>query len=165
MTDSEFMLAEQDVLALFTAADLEDTLESLKSPAYNVEDWLHTKKIVGNRVSGYRVVRAEMHDSDRFVVQQEHVHGVFLSTVFLHISASDECFETMVFGGKFDCYEDRYKTLEEAEAGHEAVKAMLLAEQPFGLRAFMAYVAKRVRTEFAYAIKELSSIWHVSKTS
>ncbi len=31
-------------------------------------------------------------------------------------------FETMIFGGEHDCYEDRYETWEEAEVGHR--KAM-----------------------------------------
>ncbi len=53
---------------------------------------------------------------------------VGVSTVFL---GSDHqfgegpplIFETMIFGGKYDGYTDRYSTWEEAEAGHEkAVK-------------------------------------------
>lgn len=52
------------------------------------------------------------------------VYGVRVSTVFLgldHNFFSDGppiLFETMVFGGKHDQYQDRYYTRQEAEQGH-----------------------------------------------
>jgi hypothetical protein len=57
------------------------------------------------------------------------VGKVRVSTVFLGIDHSfgsgrgPLLFETMIFGGKHDQYQERYVTWEEAEAGHaEAVK-------------------------------------------
>ena len=57
--------------------------------------------------------------------------GVRISTVFLGF---DHCcdggepilFETMIFGGEYDQYQDRYTTWEEAEKGHkEAINLVL----------------------------------------
>lgn len=51
--------------------------------------------------------------------------GVMISTVFLGIdhsflSDSDPIlFETMIFGGEFDGYQERYSTWEQAEEGHK----------------------------------------------
>lgn len=55
-----------------------------------------------------------------------------VSTVFLHIDhayTSDSppiLFETMVFGGRYDQYQERYSTWEEAEAGHQRVVEAVL---------------------------------------
>ena len=54
--------------------------------------------------------------------------GVRVSTVFLGLDHSwtgppPLVFETMIFGGKHDLYQDRYSTWKQAEDGHErAVK-------------------------------------------
>jgi hypothetical protein len=58
--------------------------------------------------------------------------GVRVSTVFLGINHgfADETslwFETMVFGGDLDGEQDRYETWEEAEVGHAAMVARVLA--------------------------------------
>ena len=71
-----------------------------------------------------------MQTGDR-IVQQDDVDGVKVSTVFLGLDhnfgdGEPVLYETMVFGGKHDGFDERYSTLEEAEKGHkEAVKKFL----------------------------------------
>ena len=60
----------------------------------------------------------------------DRVNGVLVSTVFLGLDhAFGEgppiLFETMIFGGEHDQYQERYSTREEAIAGHK--KAVELA--------------------------------------
>jgi hypothetical protein len=55
---------------------------------------------------------------------------VYVSTVFLGLDHSfgegpPQLFETMIFGGEHDEYQERYSTWDEAEAGHK--KACKLA--------------------------------------
>lgn len=62
--------------------------------------------------------------ADRHVKKTELPDGVKISTVFLgmdHGFMSDVpiLFETMVFGGEHDQYQERYSTWDEAEAGHQ----------------------------------------------
>lgn len=50
-----------------------------------------------------------------------HVSTVFLGIDHSFISGSEPVlFETMIFGGEHDQYQERYRTWEEAEAGHKA---------------------------------------------
>lgn len=66
--------------------------------------------------------------ADRKVSYTKLPYGVRVSTVFLGIDQSfggktPILFETMIFGGKHDEYQERYATWAEAEVGHqEAVK-------------------------------------------
>lgn len=58
------------------------------------------------------------------------VGDVHVSTVFLGLDHSfghgpPLLFETMVFGGEHDEWQDRYSTRTQAEAGHEAVVSAL----------------------------------------
>lgn len=58
------------------------------------------------------------------------VGGIKVSTVFLGINHSFDdsqplWFETMIFGGHHDQYQERYETWDEAEIGHK--KAVCLA--------------------------------------
>lgn len=58
-------------------------------------------------------------------VAYTHIHHVCeVSTIFFGMMPTvDWVFETKIFGGKFDQWEERYATWEEAERGHaEAVK-------------------------------------------
>jgi hypothetical protein len=78
---------------------------------------------------------------DNRVVQQEKVAGFWVSTVFLAINSiffnEDRAplwFETMVFRDQVQHSllgkahgQWRYSTLEEARAGHEAIKAQVLS--------------------------------------
>src|SRR5882757_3426775 len=56
--------------------------------------------------------------------------GVRVSTVFLGLdhsfgsSGPPILFETMIFGGEHDQYQERYSTWEEAEAGHKRAVEM-----------------------------------------
>jgi hypothetical protein len=57
-------------------------------------------------------------------VAEHLIENVFVSTVFLALDHSFESnipvlFETMIFGGKYDQYQDRYSTWDEAIQGHE----------------------------------------------
>lgn len=68
--------------------------------------------------------------SERVVACTEFEGGV-VSTVFLGVNHGwndkEEWFETMVFGGPMDGHQERYATWEEAEAGHKAILAKVLA--------------------------------------
>lgn len=69
--------------------------------------------------------------ANRHVAQTTLPNGTRVSTVFLGLdhSFSDGepiLFETMIFGGEHNEYQERYSTWEEAEAGHK--QAVKLAE-------------------------------------
>jgi hypothetical protein len=58
-------------------------------------------------------------------VAHDTIDGVRVSTVFLGLdhqfgNGPPLLFETMIFGGEDDGYQERYATWEEAEAGHVA---------------------------------------------
>lgn len=68
--------------------------------------------------------------ADRVVKKTELPNGVRVSTVFLGTDHSfyggtPILFETMIFGGENDEYQERYATWEEAEAGHERAISMV----------------------------------------
>ena len=57
-------------------------------------------------------------------IAKDQVGGVQISTVFLGIDHSFGSrppifWETMIFGGPHDQYQERYSTRKEAEAGHQ----------------------------------------------
>lgn len=58
---------------------------------------------------------------ERYIAKHT-IDGVFVSTVFLGLNhgfgETDLWFETMIFGGPHDGYQERYETLDEAKAGH-----------------------------------------------
>lgn len=63
-------------------------------------------------------------DAERHVKHTKLPGGVHVSTVFLGMDHSffggpPILFETMIFGGEHDEYQQRYATWEEAEAGHD----------------------------------------------
>lgn len=65
-------------------------------------------------------------------VAQTIIKKIRVSTVFLGIDHSFNggtpiLFETMIFGGKHDQYQERYSTWEQAEEGHK--KAVKLVNQ------------------------------------
>jgi hypothetical protein len=72
--------------------------------------------------------KAERHVGNDFLDNDVHVSTVFLG---LDQNFSDEgpplLFETMIFGGPNDQYQDRYATKEEALEGH--AKAVKLASK------------------------------------
>ena len=66
--------------------------------------------------------------ADRHVAQTTLSNGVRVSTVFLGLDHSfgggkPILFETMIFGGKPNDYQEQYTTWEEAEAGHKKALA------------------------------------------
>ena len=65
-----------------------------------------------------------LENADRRVAKTTLPNGVEVSTVFLGLDHSFSegkplLFETMIFGGEHDTYQERYTTWEEAEAGHQ----------------------------------------------
>lgn len=66
-------------------------------------------------------------DDDFKYVKKDIIGDVYVSTVFLCIdhgfstneNALPVLWETMIFGGKYDQYQERYTSHEDALAGHE----------------------------------------------
>jgi hypothetical protein len=67
-------------------------------------------------------------------VAKTSIDGADVSTVFLgldhsfRVGAVPILFETMIFGGAHDQYQERYATLEEAMRGHERAVAIAKGE-------------------------------------
>jgi hypothetical protein len=61
------------------------------------------------------------------VVGKDTINDVDVSTVFLNLDHNHSgegppiLFETMIFGGKYDQYQWRYCTWDEAKKGHDSV--------------------------------------------
>lgn len=74
--------------------------------------------------------------SSRQIANDQLPENVRVSTIFLgidHNFALDGpplLFETMIFGGPHDQYQDRYATKEEAIAGHAKALALAKGEVP-----------------------------------
>jgi len=71
-------------------------------------------------------------ESTNRIVQQDTIGGVFVSTVFLGLDHNfghgpPLLFETMIFDGFHDNYQERYSTYDEAIEGH--ARAMDVARQ------------------------------------
>jgi hypothetical protein len=68
---------------------------------------------------------AFVEQKDRLRVARTEVSGVEISTVFLPMLWFNDkplsLFETMIFGGKLDHYQIKYKTMAEAKLGHDQV--------------------------------------------
>lgn len=61
---------------------------------------------------------------EKKAVKQEHIGDIFISTVFLGLDHAWESdipvlWETMIFGGEHDQYQERYTSVEEALEGHQ----------------------------------------------
>lgn len=71
-----------------------------------------------------------MQSADRYVgsdkFDSQHVSTVFLGLDHGFGNSDPILFETMIFGGEHDQYQERYATWEEAEAGHKRAVAMCL---------------------------------------
>lgn len=70
----------------------------------------------------------EDRDANRIGLYEDN--GIRVSTVFLGLNhnfgpGDPILFETMIFGGEHDEYQDRYCTLEQAMAGHAKAVAMV----------------------------------------
>lgn len=61
--------------------------------------------------------------SERHVKNDYLPNGIHVSTVFLGLDHGYDgtvlLFETMIFGGEHNEYQERYETWDEAEAGHQ----------------------------------------------
>ena len=73
--------------------------------------------------------------ADRHVAKTELPGDVKVSTVFLGLDHAfgdgpPILFETMIFGGPKDQYQERYLTWEEAEEGHKIAVAIAKAVRP-----------------------------------
>lgn len=71
--------------------------------------------------------------ADRHVAKTDLPNNVRVSTVFLgldhnFLGGKPILFETMIFGGKHDQYQERYFTWEEAEKGHKQAVAIAKEE-------------------------------------
>lgn len=72
-------------------------------------------------------------DFNKMIVEKTKIGDIEVSTVFLGLdhSFSPEktgpiLFETMIFGGEAEGYQERYATYEEAEQGHKKACDMVL---------------------------------------
>lgn len=77
---------------------------------------------------------AEWYGKANRVVKQTAIEEAEVSTVFLSMdhnfgfSDSPVLFETMIFGGEHDGYQERYSTWDQAEAGHEVACNLVKGE-------------------------------------
>jgi hypothetical protein len=62
--------------------------------------------------------KADRHVDKTKITDKIEVSTVFLGLDHAFISGTPLLFETMIFGGKHDGYQERYTTWDEAEAGH-----------------------------------------------
>jgi hypothetical protein len=70
---------------------------------------------------------------ERKAVKQEHIGDAFISTVFLGLdhawdSEIPVLWETMIFGGEHDQYQDRYTSYEDALEGHQTALTLITKE-------------------------------------
>jgi len=76
---------------------------------------------------------AFMQSTEKIIKQTALPGDATVSTVFLGIDhgfssvfgGNPILFETMIFGGEHDGYQERYSTYEEAEAGHQRAVEMI----------------------------------------
>lgn len=77
------------------------------------------------------VVKWSLEFGKNRVVEQTTIGDIFVSTIFLGLDhnfygGTPILFETMIFGGFADDYQERYETWEQAEAGHKLAVDMVL---------------------------------------
>jgi hypothetical protein len=66
------------------------------------------------------------------IIKQERIGDILVSTVFLGIdhnfwrSGPPPLFETIIFGGRHDGYQERCATWHDAEAQHERARSLVL---------------------------------------
>jgi len=73
------------------------------------------------------------HRNLRSIASDTLPDGTLVSTIFLGFDHSWDApppvlWETMVFGGEHDQFQDRYSSLEDAKAGHAAALALAKGE-------------------------------------
>lgn len=72
-------------------------------------------------------------NDNRRIVKRDEIGGILVSTVFLgldHAWDSDipVLWETMIFGGEHDQYQERYTSYEDALEGHKKVLTLITKE-------------------------------------
>lgn len=91
---------------------------------------LKDKQIIKTDLMGW-AKWAEENNSNRIIKYSPVTGIVSVSTVFLGLDHNHTgygepvLFETMIFGGEHDGYQERYTTYEEAEAGHDKAVEMI----------------------------------------
>ena len=71
------------------------------------------------------------HGMSNCVISRDEVGEVIVSTIFLGLNRESDpdspplVFETMVFGGSYGDYQERYTTYTQAEAGHRRIVEMI----------------------------------------
>ncbi len=89
-------------------------------------------KMVGDGVEKCEMLEAAAAFGDKAgrQIARDELEGVSISTVFLVLNHSYEgppvLFETMIFGGKHDLFQERYCTKAEAIEGHARALAMVM---------------------------------------
>lgn len=98
-----------------------DYYDTQGRPIDDVEQW---SELFGARHEGddrwWRVGNTQIND-------EVHVSTVWLGLDHSFGDGPPLIFETMVFGGEYDDWTERYSTWEQAEAGHERIVAALRA--------------------------------------
>jgi hypothetical protein len=84
----------------------------------------------GRLISTREMSRLFGSDNQKRQIGRDDIDGVLISTVHLVLDHSfgqgpPLIFETMIFGGPHDQWQDRYSTEAEAKAGHARVVAAL----------------------------------------
>lgn len=80
---------------------------------------------------GLAMEKSRVVEQTTFTDKIDHEHKVKVSTVFIGIDhafggeSGPLLFETMIFGGKHDHYQERYKTWDEALKGHRRLTKMV----------------------------------------
>ena len=74
-----------------------------------------------------------MEEEDNLIKKTTIANEIVISTIFLGLDHSfgkgdPILFETMVSGGKYDQYQERYCTIDTAEEGHRKVVEMIREE-------------------------------------
>lgn len=108
-------------MKLFSLLDVENELYAILDQDHNVikSDLMTWGRFVG--------------ENRNKIVQQDRIKDVLVSTVFLGLNHNWNpygpplWFETMIFEGPHDQYQERYTTWKEAEEGHK--KALLLVKK------------------------------------
>ena len=78
------------------------------------------------------------HQMTNHTISRDSVGEILVSTIFFGLNQRSQpnspplIFETMVFGGSFGEYRERYETYSEAEAGHQRVLSMVMDERILG---------------------------------
>lgn len=83
-------------------------------------------------------------------IGEDVLHGVRVSTVFLGLDHNwgegpPLIFETMIFGGWHDDYQERYSTYEEAEAGHR--RALILVSRLWWISPSMQQLVSKMLSD------------------